>query len=145
MGRLVIRGDYLYFTDTMNSVVRRINLSTTIIETIAGTAGVYGFAGDGGPATAAELFLPCDVDVDDEGNVYIADTFNSRIRRVTTDGNIETLVGNGVAPTSTTPPVDVRDGVATEAWLDRPYGIALDADQKLYIADTHNHRIRGVY
>jgi hypothetical protein len=145
MGRLVISGDDLYFADTMNSVVRRINLSTTIIETIAGTPGVYGFAGDGGPATAAQLFFPCDVDVDNLGNVYIADTFNNRIRRVTTDGNIETLVGNGVAPTAPGLPADVRDGVAKEAWLDRPYGIALDANQKLYVADTHNHRIRVVY
>lgn len=145
-GHMCIVNGIMYFADTMNSCVRTIDLSTGIIETFAGIGGQDGFSGDGGPATAALLAFPTDVDVDAKGNVYICDWVNSRIRRVDTSGIITTLVGNGVPPDDPSAiPADVRDGSAKDAWLDRPFGVAIGPDQKLYIADSYNHRFRVVY
>lgn len=97
-----------------------------------------GFAGDGGPATAAQLLGPNDVAVDAGGNVYIADTFNNRIRRVAPDGIISTVAGNDSWGFSG------DGGPAVKASLNGPYGVTVDATGNLYIADTNNHRIRRV-
>ncbi len=126
----------LYLADTGNNVIRRIDTATGVITTFAGT-GTAGLAGDGGPATMAQLNGPTDIDVAPDGTVYIADTQNSCVRAVGADGNIRTVVGRcgtrGFA----------GDGLpVAQALLDRPYGIEVDTQGRLWIADTHNQRIR---
>jgi len=107
------------------------------ISTVAGT-GTHGFAGDGGPATAATLAFPATVVFDSAGNMYIADASNSRVRKVDTNGNISTFAGTG----------DFGDfgdtNVATKAGMNRPYGLAIDKAGNMYIADTYNDAIRKV-
>jgi Bacterial Ig-like domain (group 1)/NHL repeat len=107
------------------------------ISTVAGT-GIPGFSGDSGPATAARLSNPTDVAVHPNGDLYIADTYNHRVRRVDASGNITTFAGTGnVANTA--------DGIlASLADLNHPSGIAFDAAGNLYIADTDHDRIRRV-
>ncbi len=107
------------------------------MRTLAGT-GVDGFVGDGGPATEAALSWPYGVAVGHDGSVYIADTYNDRVRRVLPDGSIVTVAGNGQAGFSG------DGGPATDARLDDPYGIAVGTDGSLYIADTGNRRVREV-
>ena len=107
------------------------------IEAVAGS-GSYGFRGDGGQARAARLANPFGVAVSDSGNVYIADTENHRIRMVSPTGVITTVAGTG-APGSSG---DRR--AATRARLSSPKGLALDAEGRLYIADSGNHRIRVI-
>ena len=105
------------------------------ITTIAGTdAG----SRDGGPATEALLTFPYGVAVDDQGNLYIADTENHRIRKVDTDGIITTFAGTGEEG------FGGDGGPATEAKLDWPSGVAVDAGGNVYIADQENERIRKV-
>src|SRR5262249_20121603 len=107
------------------------------VTRIAGV-GITGYTGDGGLATNAPLNSPGGVAVDRSGNVYIADTVNDRIRRVSPDGNIVTVAGTGVRGF-------LGDGgKATEARLSRPMGIAVDKWDNLYIADYDNCRIRKV-
>jgi DNA-binding beta-propeller fold protein YncE len=127
----------LYLADTGNHRIRKID-PNGIITTVAGN-GSADFSGDGGPATAAALRFPTDVDVDSEGNVYIADTFNSCIRKVDTQGIITTFAGKGDEPG-----FEGDGGSRLAAKLDRPYGIAFDSKGNFYIADTHNHRIRVI-
>jgi hypothetical protein len=105
-----------------------------------GFAFTCGFTGDGGPATSAALSLqPYAVAADYVGHLYIADTFNSCIRKVTSAGIISTFAG-----TCTSPGFSGDDGPATSAQLDHPYGVSVDPFQVVLIADTGNHRIRKV-
>ncbi len=97
-----------------------------------------GFGGDGGPATNASLFAPHDLAFDAEGNLFIADTYNHRIRRIDARGLITTVAGNGKAAYTG----DI--GPATQASLNNPQGIAFDRDGALLIADTFNHVVRRV-
>ncbi len=106
------------------------------ITTVAGS-GVQGFAGDGGPATAARLFNPSGVATDKQGAVYLADTFNQRVRKIA-GGVITTFAGNGVAGYSG------DGGAATAAQLNFPTDVAVDAQGTVYIADQTNHRVRMV-
>jgi sugar lactone lactonase YvrE len=128
----------LYIADTHNQRIRKVAASTGVITTIAGT-GIPGNAGDAGPATTARLSLPSAVALDAAGNLFIADTGNHRIRRqAASAGTIATVAGNGTEG-------DAGDGAAaTAASLDSPGGLAVDAAGNLYIADTHNHRVRMV-
>jgi RHS repeat-associated protein len=108
-----------------------------------------GYSGDGGPATQAQLFNPQDVAVGPDGSLYIADTFNNRVRRVDLQGIITTVAGNGspncVNGTVTPAACFGGDGgPATQAELFAPSGIAFGPDGSLYIADTNNYRIRRV-
>ena len=116
--------------------IRKVTPQGTI-STVAGNGG-YGFSGDGGPAISAEFASPVDVAVDAAGNLYIADWVNSRIRKVTSNGIIGTVAGNG------TPGNSGDGGIATNAELANPTRVALDAAGNLYIADTGNFLIRKV-
>jgi sugar lactone lactonase YvrE len=125
--------------DTGNHCIRRIRTvdGIRIIETLAGTT-VPGYTGDGGPASLAQLNTPSDVAVGPDGSIYVADTYNHVVRVITPDGNIDTLAGTGVRGFS-------GDGAAAdEAQLDRPYGVDVAPDGTVYVADTHNHRIRRI-
>jgi hypothetical protein len=108
------------------------------ISTVAGT-GQAGFAGDGGPATAAQLNVPISVILDEAGRLYIADLVNHRVRMVGPDGTIRTIAGGG------NPADGLGDGgLATEARLSFPSDVALDGAGNLFIADNRNRRIRRV-
>ena len=128
----------LYIADTENQRIRKVTTATGIITTIAGN-GDYGFSGDDGVATAAALQCPSSVAVDGDGNVYIADRYNHRIRKVTAStGIITTFAGNGTLGFS-------GDGAAaTSAQLNNPLGVTLDGYGNVYIADAENGRIRKV-
>ena len=126
----------IYIADYDNYRIRKVTASTGVISTVAGT-GKYGYSGDGEAATSAELGLPYGVAVDTAGNIYIADTGNNRIRKVTAStGKISTLAGDGTAGYSG------DGGAATSAELNGPSGVALDAAGNIYIADEQNERIR---
>ncbi|NKB68683.1 MAG: hypothetical protein GKR89_16590 [Candidatus Latescibacteria bacterium] len=197
----------MYISDQENQRVRRVDMDGTI-STVIGT-GVAGFSGDGGLATEAQIYAPqgqaapptSRIAADQQGHIYLADTFNNRIRRLSPDGVITTIAGNGVFPPdaslqarSSAPALDVSlhwpcdvapdragnlfiadtfnncvrrlgtDGLLTtvagqcgkpgdtgdgghplQALLNRPYGIEVDLEGNLYIADTRNHRIRVVH
>ncbi len=108
-----------------------------LISTVAGN-GTQGFGGDGGPATSAQVNQPEGVAVDSAGNLYIADTVNNRIRKVTPAGVISTVAGNGAQGFSG------DGGPMISAALYDPSGVAFDLAGNLYIADFNNHRIRKV-
>jgi trimeric autotransporter adhesin len=123
-----------YIADIFNNRIRKV--SGGIITTVAGD-GVRGFSGDGGAAMSAELNYPYGVAVDSAGNIYLIDYFNLRIREVVSSGTITTVAGNGNQGSG-------DGGLATSASLNVPYGVALDANGNLYIADSDNNRIRKV-
>ncbi len=142
LGVALDKGGDVYITDTSNNRVRKVD-NNGIITTIAGT-GEEGYGGDGGPATNAQLHAPAGITVDPDGNVYISDRGNHRIRRIDTSGIITTFAGNGDRG-DVDRDGDIGDGgPATEAQLNRPGGIAVHPDGNIYIADTGNHRIRKV-
>ena len=116
--------------------VRKVDPSG-IITTIAGN-GIPGYSGDGGPATRAGLNFAASAVVDGQGDLYIADINNARIRKVDTFGTITTIAGNGERGYSG------DGGPAIQAGLNFPTGVALDTAGNLYIADTNNDRIRRV-
>ena len=128
----------VYIADQSNDRVRKINTATGVISTFAGT-GIGGYLGEGGPATAARVNNPTGVAVDGAGNVYIADQYNHRVRKVTVStGVITTIAGTGAAGY-------LGDGVAAPtAALNYPTAIAVDSAGNVYIADQNNHRIRKV-
>jgi len=126
----------LFIADYWNNWIRQVD-TNGIITTMAGD-NYYGYSGDGGPATNASLYYPGGVAVDAAGNLFIADTFNLRIRTVDTNGIISTVAGNGSGGFSN------DGGPATNATLSSPYGVAVDAAGNLFIADTYNGRIREV-
>ncbi len=125
----------LYISDSGNHVIRMVAAGTGIITTVAGN-GVQGFSGDNGPATSAELSNENgDIAVDLQGNLYIADSENNRIRKVS-GGIITTVAGGGSTLGD--------NGPAVNAQLQSPWGVAVDSQGNIYIADTGNNRIRKV-
>ncbi len=135
-GLAVDREGNVYIADTENYRIRRVDPTGTI-ETIAGT-GAWGTGGDGGPATSAGLTAVYGLAVDVAGNLYIADTWDDRIRKIDSDGVITTVAGVGEEG------LGGDGGPATEARLDKPHGVAVDSSGGLYIADSDNHRVRRV-
>ena len=127
----------LYISDDYNHAIRMVSAATGIITTIAGN-GSPGFAGDGGPASKAQLYFPAGICFDSAGNLYIADEFNYRIRKINTAGIISTVAGNGNALGGT-----AVDGVqATTTAIDNPHAVTVDAAGNIYIAESN--RIRKV-
>lgn len=130
---LAVGPDGRLYVAQMNAVV---SVSPTGTVTPFAGSGVGGFAGDGGPASTARLDHPQALAVDDLGDVYIADTGNDRVRRVSPDGTISTVAGTGVSGFSG------DTGPATRAQLDQPAGLAIGFGRTLYVADTGNNRVR---
>ena len=126
----------VYIADSGNSVIRKVT-AKAIITTIAGN-GDFGYSGDGGLATNATLDYPQAVALDSTGDLYIADTYNNLIRKVSTSGIITTFAGNGADGYSG------DGGVATNATLSGPGGVALDGAGNVFIADTENSVVRKV-
>ena len=127
----------LFFVETGNHVVRKLS-SAGIVTTVAGN-GVEGFAGDNGPATAAQLDSPAGLALDSVGDLFIADSHNHRIREVSSaTGTITTIAGIGA------PGFSGDGGPATAATLDLPTALALDVAGNVYVADSNNHRVRRI-
>lgn len=136
-GRIAVDArDQIYVADTGNHVIRLID-TQGIIHTIAGT-GEPGYSGDGGPATQAQLNTPSDVAIGPDGSVFVADTMNNAVRRIRPDGVIETVAGTGEQGFAG------DGGPASQAQLDRPYGVEVAPNGTVFVADTHNHRFRAI-
>jgi sugar lactone lactonase YvrE len=137
----------IYIADTNNNRIRMISAQTGDITTVAGT-GTAGYveAQDGGPALSAELNGPTGVALDVNGNIYIADASNNRIRMVAAKtGDISTVAGNGTQCSNpTVSPACGDGGSPTSAELNDPFGVAVDASGNIYIADTDDLRVRKV-
>jgi sugar lactone lactonase YvrE len=144
-GGLLLHEGMLYVADTGNNRIRRINLETGIIDCIAGT-GAAGYSGDGGPALAAELYKPNDLEIGPDGRLYVADMLNNVIRAIDLEtGTIERVAGNAQqCPQYLNCFEDQTTGepvMALDLQLLQPYGIAFDAAGAMYIADTNNSRV----
>jgi uncharacterized protein (TIGR03437 family) len=129
----------LFIGDTENNRVRKVG-PDGVISTIAGT-GAQGLGGDGGPAAQAQLYAPTSLALDASGNLFIADTGNSMIRKVTPDGAISTVAGD-LSPHAFGDPGDGRQ--ATQTSLNAPQGLAVDSAGNLYIGETQGNHIRRV-
>ena len=129
-------GHNLYIADSDNHVIRMVNSAGTI-STFAGT-GVSGFAGDNGPASAAQLRRPVSLAFDSLGNLYVADAADNRVRKISPAGIISTIAGTGEAG------LFGDDGPAISAGLNAPGGVAVNTQGTIFIADTANNRVRRV-
>ena len=137
-GTALDREGNIYIADLKNDRIRKVDASTGIITTVAGT-GEHGYFGDGGPATEAMLASPIAVFATADGDLYIADHRNSRIRKVdAATGTITTVAGTGEQG------FHGDGGPATHAAISLPRDVALDTDGSLYIADGANNRIRKI-
>ena len=135
-GLVVDQNGVLYIAETGNDRVRRVG-SNGIITTIAGGSG-EGYSGDGGAATGAMLNRPEGIALDAAGVIYVADTNNERVRRITPDGIIQTVAGTGEMNFTG------DQGQASLATLHLPMGVATDGFGNVYIADSFNYRVRRV-
>ena len=128
----------LYICETENHAVRRVDLKTGVITTVAGS-GKEGYSGDGGPATKATCREPYEIRFDKPGNMYFVEMKNQIVRKVAHDtGVISTIAGTGKSGFAG------DGGPATAALLNAPHSITLDAEGSIYIADIGNHRLRIV-
>ena len=138
-GIAIDKYDNVFISDTCNQVVRKIDASTKIITTVAGHPYMTEYdrtcryGGDGGPAAKAELCFPTALAVDSAENLYVADTSNSLVRRVTSNGEISTFAGTQSAGLLG---VAANGMPATDVLMSAPGGLAVDADRNLYIANT---------
>jgi sugar lactone lactonase YvrE len=126
----------LFIADRGNNRIRKVD-TNGVISTVAGN-GVAAYAGDNGQATNAEIYSPVGICLDTNGDLFIADEFNSRIRKVGTNGVMTTVAGNGLPGYST------DGGSATACEINYPTGVAMDSSNNLFIADSYNCRIRKV-
>ncbi|ETR68967.1 MAG: hypothetical protein OMM_10009, partial [Candidatus Magnetoglobus multicellularis str. Araruama] len=126
----------LYISGMSSSKIRKVDKVTGIISTVAGT-GSTGYSGDGGPATSAQLYYPYLIAFDSNDDLFIADSYNSCIRKIDiSTGIISTVAGKGSSNADAIP--------ATQAIMTRPYGIAFDSSDNMYIADNFEDIIRKV-
>ena len=128
----------LFISDAQNYCIRKVSTSG-IITTYAGT-GVFGYSGDGGPATAARINNPAGLAIDLSGNLYIADQNNNNIRKVTPSGIISTICGGVISGG-----FSGDGGPATAAALSGPNDVAVDNTGNIYIADRGNNRVRKIF
>jgi uncharacterized protein (TIGR03437 family) len=127
----------IYFADQGNNRIRRIDGTSLTITTVAGN-GLQGYSGDGGPATQASLNAPQTIGFDSDGNMYIADTNNSAVRKVTPDGTISTFLGPAKGG------IQGDGGPLSSAGVGGPSDIFVDSSGKILIADSFFNRIREV-
>lgn len=127
----------IYIADAGNNAIRKVDIASGTISTIAGS-GTAGFSGDGGPAITAQLHNPVDMAVDLAGNVYICDNVNYRIRKVDVSGTISTYAGIGL------PGYSGDSAAATAANIYEPSGIAVDSAGNVYFSDLANARVRRI-
>jgi uncharacterized protein (TIGR03437 family) len=128
----------VFVADTSNNVIRKFTIGGNITTVAGNSGGTAGFSGDGGPATSAELHNPTSVWVDASGNMFIADSGNQRIRKVSSSGTITTIAGNGREGATG------DGGPATSAGLYDPLGVVVDASGNIFIAAALNNEIREV-
>jgi DNA-binding beta-propeller fold protein YncE len=134
----------LYVSDSENQLIRRIDFlnddfTDSTVMIVAGQPGAAGLIGDGGPATAASLSNPQDLEIGPDGNLYFADVDNDVVRRIDlATGIIERVAGTGERGYAG------DGGSALNAQLDRPFGVAFDLSGDLYVSDTFNSRIRKI-
>ena len=126
----------VYFAEWKTNRVRVVD-RTGLVRTVAGN-GLHGFGGDGGPATAARLADPSAIALDAQGNLYVADADNNRIRKIDASGTISTLAGTGNWGS------EGDGGPAVQAEFSAVYGIAVDSGGNVYVSDTWNDRIRKI-
>ena len=126
-------GNNLYLADLLNNLIRKINIPTGMVTTLAGS-GDLGSADSLG--TSATFYFPTSVAVDASGNVYVAEYVNNRIRKITPDGTVSTFAGTGKQ--------GYADGQGTSAAFSGPTGVAVDASGNVYVADTYNNLIRKI-
>lgn len=144
--KLELADRQLYVADSLNGVIRKIDLDLGTIETVAGRfvegadqGSLSGYEGDGGPATEAVFHIPRDLAFGRDGELYVADSGNHCIRVIGTDGSIETFAG--VCGESG---VDGDVGPATDALLNTPCGVAVDEAGDVYVSDSNNQVIRRI-
>ena len=129
----------LYFCDLDNQRIRRLDLTTRRMTTVAGS-GERGYAGDGGPATAAALNMPHEIRFDARGNLFVAERDNHVVRRIDrSTGVITTVAGTGAAG------FGGDGGPGPKAQLRQPHSIVFDRDGTLLVCDIGNHRIRRLH
>ncbi len=134
----------LYVADTNYNFVRKLIISTGIVSTVAGTYANSGATGDGGAATSAKLYYPYDVGFASNGDYYIADYNNNKIRKVTASTNIITTVCGSPTTSAGTQGYTGDGGYCTSATFNRPVAVEVDAANNVYIADYYNNVIRKV-
>jgi uncharacterized protein (TIGR03437 family) len=134
LGVFVDGAGNLYIADSGNHAIRKVN-PAGIISTIAGS-GARGYGGDNGPAILAWFYAPSSVAADSAGNVFVADTFNHRVRRVSAEGVVTTIAGDGA------PGFTGDGGAAESARLRSPASLGIDLGGRIYVADLDNNRIR---
>jgi sugar lactone lactonase YvrE len=122
----------IYVTDIQNNCIRKITVSTGMVSTYAGT-GAQGLVN--GPAATATFYYPLGITFDSNGNLYVSDTYNNVIRKVSASGTVTTFAGTGTAGSA--------NGTAATATFNFPIGIAVSGDG-IYVADTHNNLIRKI-
>ena len=127
----------VYIADYWDNIIRKVT-PAGVMTRVGGDMTLQGFAGDGGSAMTASLDGPKRIAVDHKGNILFSDLNNNRIRSISPSGTITTIAGNGYGG------LMGDGGPATNATLSYPIGVALDASDNLYIADSHNNRIRKV-
>ena len=123
----------IYISDFSNNAIRKVDHTSGVISTVAGTLGQYGFAGDGGPATSARLFGPEEITFDAAGDLLIPDTGNARVRMVTPTGIISTFAGDGSTSFDT-----FHGQPATSAHINGPTGVTVDSLGNVFIASVQS-------
>jgi DNA-binding beta-propeller fold protein YncE len=132
-GIAIDKAGNIIVADTSNNRIRKLSADARTVSTIAGS-GAAGFKN--GSAAEAQFDGPIAVTVDRKGNIFVADTYNDSIRKISADGNVTTMAGSG-SP-------GFADGVGASAMFDTPCGVAADKEGNLFVADTGNHAIRKV-